>query len=53
MANIKIPKRFQSLLEKDQNLDSIVKEVLSDFGEILKENRLYFFESIPTMELSM
>lgn len=44
MANIKIPKRFQSLLEKDQNLDSIVKEVLSDFGEILKENRLYFFE---------
>jgi hypothetical protein len=44
MANIKLPKKFKTSLKKNQKLDGIVKKTLSDFGEILKENKLYFFE---------
>lgn len=44
MRNIKLPKRFESLLNENQKLDGIVKQTLFDFGEILKENKLYFFE---------
>ncbi|GAL75709.1 hypothetical protein JCM19275_1592 [Nonlabens ulvanivorans] len=44
MANIIIPESLNSLLQKDQRLDGIVKKTLSDFGEILKENNLFFFE---------
>lgn len=43
MANILLPNRFQIKLEKDQELDGIVKSSLSPFGEILIQNDLYFF----------
>ncbi|WP_100611604.1 HD domain-containing protein [Confluentibacter lentus] len=44
MANIKLPKKFKQLLKKNQKIDGIVKQTLFDFGEILTENRLYFFD---------
>ena len=44
MANIKLPESFNALLQKDQELEGIVKETLADYGEILKENNLFFFE---------
>lgn len=43
MANIKLPERFKIALEKNQGLDGIIKTTLSNFGEILQENKLYFF----------
>jgi molecular chaperone HtpG len=43
MANIILPERFKKILEKNQELDGIVKTTLATFGEILEENKLYFF----------
>ena len=43
MANIKLPERFKIALEQNQELDGIIKTTLASFGEILKENKLYFF----------
>ncbi|HRF99821.1 MAG TPA: ATP-binding protein [Bacteroidia bacterium] len=44
MANVILPEQFENLLKKDQRLSGVVYSTLSDFGEILKENKLYFFE---------
>lgn len=44
MSNIKLPDSFKKKIENNQNLDGIVKTTLSNFGEILEENKLYFFE---------
>ncbi|MFC4480187.1 ATP-binding protein [Flavobacterium chungangensis] len=43
MANIKLPERFKNVLDKNQELDGIIKTTLATFGEILKENKLFFF----------
>lgn len=43
MANIILPERFKNILEKNQELDGIIKTTLATFGEILEENKLYFF----------
>lgn len=43
MANIKLPERFENKLKTDQRLDGIVKTVLSSFGDIYEENKLFFF----------
>lgn len=43
MANIILPERFKNILEKNQYLDGVIKTTLSTFGEILEENKLYFF----------
>jgi molecular chaperone HtpG len=43
MANILLPEKFKLLLEKNQELDGIIKTTLATFGEILEENKLYFF----------
>ena len=43
MSNIKLPIRFKEKIELDQSMDAIVKTSLSDFGEILDENKLFFF----------
>lgn len=43
MANILLPTRFKDKLDKNQELDGIVKIALSSFGDILEENKLYFF----------
>ncbi|WP_295799873.1 ATP-binding protein [Mucilaginibacter sp.] len=44
MANIKIPARFEKKLNENQYLEGIVKSTLSAFGDILRDNKLYFFE---------
>jgi len=44
MAQIKIPCKFASILQKNQFLDGIVKITSSHFGEILEQNKLYFFD---------
>jgi len=44
MANIVLPERFEILLLKNQKLDGIVKTVLYEYGDILTENKLFFFE---------
>jgi molecular chaperone HtpG len=41
---LQIPDRFQLILQNNPKLYSAVLDTLSDFGEILKENNLYFFE---------
>lgn len=43
MSNIKLPDRFKKKIELNQNLEGIVKTTLSNFGEILEENKLFFF----------
>jgi molecular chaperone HtpG len=43
MANIILPERFKNILEKNQELDGIIKTTLATFGEILEESKLYFF----------
>jgi molecular chaperone HtpG len=43
MINIILPTRFEHLLKINQWLDGIVKKTLADFGEILADNKLYFF----------
>ena len=43
MANINLPNRFELKLKQNQGLDGIVKTTLDSFGEILKDNKLYFF----------
>lgn len=43
MANVNLPARFKNTLETDQQLDGIVKSTVSEFGEILEQNKLYFF----------
>ncbi len=43
MAHIKLPERFKIALEKNQELDGIIKTTLATFGDILEENKLYFF----------
>lgn len=44
MAIINIPSKFKELLDKDQSLNGVVNTTLSLFGEILEDNKLYFFE---------
>ncbi|MCF4101882.1 ATP-binding protein [Gillisia sp. M10.2A] len=39
-----IPSEFKKILEKNQKLNGIVDYTLSQFGTILRENNLYFFE---------
>jgi hypothetical protein len=41
---MKIPESLNNLTEKDQKLNGIINTTLSQYGEILKENNLYFFE---------
>lgn len=43
MATIILPRRFKNVLEKNEELDGIIKTTLATFGEILKESKLYFF----------
>ena len=43
MANVKLRLGFKEKLELDQVLEGIVKKTLGDFGEILTDNKLYFF----------
>ena len=43
MANIRLPANFQRRLNEDQSLDGTIKTCLSRFGDIYKENKLYFF----------
>lgn len=43
MANIILPERFKNILEKNQELDGVIKTTLATFGEILEESKLYFF----------
>jgi molecular chaperone HtpG len=44
MANIILPEKFKIILEKNQELDGILKTTLATFGEILEAKNLYFFE---------
>lgn len=44
MADIVLPKKFDKIIKKDQNLEGIIKKTAADFAEILIENNLYFFE---------
>jgi molecular chaperone HtpG len=39
-----LPKRLKNKLEEEPLLDGIVKTALSQFGKILTDNKLYFFE---------
>lgn len=43
MANISLPAKFKEILERDQELDGIVKYTSAIFGQILEERNLYFF----------
>ena len=43
MANISLPQRFLTKLHHNQEIDGIIKTTLFSFGEILEENKLYFF----------
>lgn len=44
MSNINLPERFEQKLKANQQLNGIVNSTLSKFGEILGDNKLYFFE---------
>lgn len=45
MANILIPERFREKLQQgDQLFLSIILKTAAEFGEILEDNKLYFFE---------
>jgi len=44
MTNFSLPPRFESKLSTDELLQGIVKITLSSFGEIYKDNKLFFFE---------
>ncbi len=44
MTNIALPEKFSELLSKNQKLQAIVGKCSSDFGEILLDNTLFFFE---------
>ncbi len=44
MINIKLPSKFESKLSEDQFLEGVVKMTFSKFGDIYKDNKLYFFE---------
>ena len=44
MTNIKLPLRFETKLSENQFLDGVIKLTLSQFGDIYKDNKLYFFE---------
>jgi hypothetical protein len=48
---MKIPGRFKSILEKNQELDGIITYTASQFGKILEENKLFFSKTILIMEL--
>lgn len=41
---MKIPKKFDDILKKNQTTHSIVLDVISSFEPIFKDNKLYFFE---------
>jgi len=41
---MKIPKKFEDILSKNQTTHSIVLDVISSFEPIFKDNKLYFFE---------
>lgn len=44
MANITLPASFKEKLESNQYINGIVNSTLSTFGDILQDNKLYFFE---------
>ena len=39
-----IPEKLKKILQKDQEIDGIVTYTVSQFGHILEENKLFFFE---------
>ncbi|RYE13413.1 MAG: hypothetical protein EOP34_08885, partial [Rickettsiales bacterium] len=39
-----LPAKFKKILEQDQRIDGIIKYTVSQYGQILGENKLYFFE---------
>lgn len=41
---MKIPAKFEEILKTNQTIHLIVLDVISSFGPILKDNKLYFFE---------
>jgi molecular chaperone HtpG len=43
MPNISLPNSFKEKLDKNQELDGIVKSVAASYAEILGQNNLYFF----------
>lgn len=44
MLYISLPKRFENKLSEDQYLNGLVNTALFTFGQILSDNKLYFFE---------
>jgi len=44
MTNIALPSRFENKLSTDQFMEGVIKVTLSQFGDIYKANKLYFFE---------
>ncbi|WP_316845538.1 ATP-binding protein [Pedobacter psychrodurus] len=44
MLYISLPKRFENKLSEDQHINGLVNTALSTFGQILSDNKLYFFE---------
>jgi|GEM_PF-867455 len=45
MANIRIPEKFEAKIRQgDQRFHGIILRTLAEFGEILEDNKLYFFE---------
>lgn len=41
---MKIPKKFEEILKKNQTIHSIVLDVISSFEPIFNDNKLFFFE---------
>jgi hypothetical protein len=45
MSKVHIPKRFEDkLFQGDQRFYGIVNKTIAEFGEVLEDNKLYFFE---------
>jgi len=44
MASVNLPKRFDEKIRQNQLLEGILKTTLSQFAEILEDNKLFFFE---------
>lgn len=41
---MKVPQNLKKILQKNEEIDGIVTYTISQFGQILSENNLYFFE---------
>lgn len=41
---MKLPKKFEAIISKNQNYYSIVLDIITSFEPIFKDNKLYFFE---------